>query len=246
MARRKRYLFAAIGCSLTAVLCAALAVSSNRPESSVSTITVSPANGVFDFGSVGQGNYSGTFVLQNPTPELIRIVGVKASCSCTVANVKEDVIPSGGAIELDFEWDTVGLGGSIQKPILLSFQGDESSTPWTQELLIAGDVLPDFEYSPFLVTFEAGEDATRTIQFSPIGDPDFRIRGAYCVHRAFDVAVDETRRSVTVSFDSDRWREFSRNVNVVVQTNCKTSSVGIPIRVESRKMSTILNVDLSQ
>jgi len=166
--------------------------------------------------------------------------------SCTVANVKEDVIPSGGAIELDFEWDTVGLGGSIQKPILLSFRGDESSTPWTQELLIAGDVLPDFEYSPFLVTFEAGEDATRTIQFSPIGDPDFRIRGAYCVHRAFDVAVDETRRSVTVSFDSDRWREFSRNVNVVVQTNCKTSSVGIPIRVESRKMQPILNVDLSQ
>ena len=76
---------------------------------------------VYDFGSaVATGSVSHSYAFRNDGKLSLVISDVRASCGCTVAKVREDTIPPGGAGAIDVTFNLVGRQGFQTKTITVT------------------------------------------------------------------------------------------------------------------------------
>lgn len=83
---------------------------------------------VYDFGVVdGKDAVDHVFVIENTGGDDLAITRVHAPCGCTVASVKESLVPAGGRIKVPVRLDLRGRTGFQQKSVHIETGGDGGS-----------------------------------------------------------------------------------------------------------------------
>jgi hypothetical protein len=96
---------------------------------------------VFDFGEMaGEEFVSHAFVLRNISDRPVAIRDVRASCSCTEAEVESDLLAPGESTELYVTVDIHDMAGEVNRVIIVE-PGDRQTA--SVELSIVGVVLAD-------------------------------------------------------------------------------------------------------
>ncbi len=97
---------------------------------------------VVDLGKAVQGERaSGGFVIRNHGSAPLKILDIKPSCGCTVAELPAKEIKPGGEVRVDVKVDTSGKVGKIRKSVRIST--NDPVTPVTTVEILVDVILPE-------------------------------------------------------------------------------------------------------
>lgn len=207
----------ALVCLLLSLLCFVSIFFTHISESRFAGLTPVNTN-IWDFGPVTQGGaLEFQFRLQNTAPSAITIEHVDVACGCVVAKASAAVIPKNGFVTIDGHWKPGPSRYRVEQKVTIRYMTETESSEL--DLIVRGDVQPDFEYSPKALEFKTGVVDHRRIEFTDARVKGIRIIRATTTNGAFAASVSEDQLTVNLTFDPSKWEEDGPTPELRVDTN---------------------------
>jgi len=190
-----------------------------------------------DFGEHRQDEVlSHVFSLVNKTAAPVKIIEVRTSCGCLVADRIEEPIAPGASVDLPIRFTTGAAqetaSGTIQVGYRRVSGSAASSRPEYVILRVRANVTPDYRISPTEVDFGevdglAVQQATSIIRVLPAELPDVKISEVHCSGDFLKAKIlpktpDDPAIRVQVNFDGAGFTQSEAiNGAVIFSTNSK-------------------------
>lgn len=172
------------------------------PSPPASPLLLEPSS--LELGELFQGDVRDVALrLTNRGREPLRVVDVLAGCDCTTAEVPKVTLEPGAHVAVPVTWEIGMRRGRVRSSLTV----------------LVADVIPDVEYRPSVLVFEAGGRLEQWVEFSPGRLDDFELGKPYCTQRAFSGALFPDSRRVVVTFDPAQWAEDLRTAVLIVPTS---------------------------
>ncbi len=136
----------------------------------ITTPPVRLSNDVVDFGDLRPGTTaarSATIVNESDKP--IRILGVRVSCGCTIADWPESWIEPGESAEIELRFESGDLWGPVQRYALLQFEGFTRPMRITTMAHVNNGIRAERAYEPL------GQTMQGTLTLHSTDDRPFRV-----------------------------------------------------------------------
>ncbi|HZZ71248.1 MAG TPA: DUF1573 domain-containing protein [Pirellulales bacterium] len=203
--------------------------------------------GTYDFGKIGQGeSVRAQFTLTNVADVPFKIVAIHAPCQCTATHSDQNRLSPGESTLLTVVFEAGAARGHVDRIIQLQYISDGAKTMQVAQVLISGEVEPDYHASETRLVFESNQDGKRTITvWRGPNKPHVAIESAYCSDAAFEATVrdppipSEASR-IDLSFHSAEWDPEKQEAELILLTNSPHQpQMQIPLEVPRRKESRV-------
>lgn len=209
-----------------------------------------------DFGAVAKASkQEHIFEFVNNLDTDLHMIGVRASCGCTIPTIMTPVVKPGATGKLKAKFDTMKFDGARGATLSVSIRKDSPYTEYAElQFSVKGQIRRDVVLQPGSVDFTdvlAGKTAQRTLQVKYAGNPNWQIQQVKSSNPNVSVQLKETRRDqvarrvdyemvVTINNGQDAG-QFIDNLTIV--TNDRTNQ-HITVDVAGRIQSVIETRDI--
>ena len=209
-----------------------------------------------DFGAVAKASkQEHVFEFVNNLDTDIHLVGVRASCGCTIATILTPTVKPGEVAQLKAKFDTLKFDGARGATLDVTVRKDSPYTEYGNvQFSVKGQIRRDVVLSPPAVEFTEllkGKEAQRTLTLQYAGSPQWMVTDVQSSNPNLTVEFNETVRdkvSRRVSYElvvkangEQETGQFMGNLTVI--TNDRANQQ-ISIEVTGRILSVIETSDI--
>lgn len=177
--------------------------------------------------NVHEGVYTLPVKLLNNSPDFVRVLGYKASCSCSKVDVERNWLSPGESIDIKCEWDLRGKSGMAKANITLNFERKTETSSESNflslNLPLRAEVRPLWWIEPQIVSFQRQSAGSSEVGiFASDTSNRIDIVSASASHPALTVHTLSQSR-IRLTFDPEK---FVRSGPVSL--NISTNSAVVP------------------
>lgn len=209
-----------------------------------------------DFGAVAKAStQEHVFEFVNNLDTDIHLVGVRASCGCTIPTILTSTVKPGEVAKLKAKFDTLKFDGARGATLDVTIRKDSPYTEYGNvQFSVKGQIRRDVVLTPGAVEFTdvlKGKEAQRTLTLQYAGSPEWRVQEVLSSNPNMTVEFNETLRDATarrvsyelvVKTDGDLEEgQFMDNLTVI--TNDRANEQ-ISIEITGRILSVIETSDI--
>ncbi|MBL7987860.1 MAG: DUF1573 domain-containing protein [Chlorobi bacterium] len=147
----------------------------------------------YDWGDVQPGVLNGEVVVKNVGKGDLRILELRASCSCTGTLLADSVIKSGGTATISLALTTGSSAGRIHKPLVIL--STDPTTP-SVKLELTANIRRAYTIMPFeffnVMNAQVGKESVAGINIISLSDSSFTLFPPELVEGNVDVRFERT------------------------------------------------------
>ena len=209
-----------------------------------------------EFGAVAKASkQEHVFEFVNNLDTDIHLVGVRASCGCTIPTILTPVVKPGEVAQLKAKFDTLKFDGARGATLDVTIRKDQPYVEFGNlQFSVKGQIRRDVVLSPPSVEFTEllkGKEAQRTLTLQYAGSPEWMVKEVMSSNPNFTVEFNETLRDAAsrrVSYElvvraNGEQKEGQFMGNLTVVTNDRANEQ-ISIEVTGRILSVIETSDI--
>lgn len=217
-----------------ALLCSLLLAYAARQVDAPAALLVPEATAC-DHGRIGWTTIRGSMSIANRGAESVSVSRVTKSCDCADVRVPMRPIAPGDRVLVGYDWDTRGKRGKTETTISIVYRSVGSNIENVLPVVISGDVLPDYDFSPATVSLSNNARSSVSVDFTG-ADAAFHLKSASSSHPAVETAIASTKRSVRLTLLPDKapeedWVPISVKI---VTTSSAAPVCTIPVMLRNR------------
>jgi hypothetical protein len=188
-------------------------------------LTILPSASV-DIGAIAQGSSRNLFFeIKNPGKEVIDIIDVQVSCSCSSVQISKSNLQPGESVKLEFKYSSGSRRGTIDASSSIRYCSPAIPSVFEKRIKVTGRITPEYRVEPEVLK---AFSETCDVQAIVMEGDGLEVEGVTCDKSYFDVSLEKiefSRYIVKVRFDHSLYYNGAGVGRLTIRTNSKVQPI---------------------